>query len=257
MPPLLTLIALSTVLLPHAEGPAKEPKYKGKPTYSVLSFDAEGKERIWMARDGDTLHVDRNGNGDLTDPGEAVVLDTTRTPHPEFVVGDLRVGKRIHKGLAVAVSKLADQAGHVADRADIGLMLTLNPNAPVYLIRCEVDRPDLKGTATGGRVLMVAGFLDLEGPLQFSPKADLAPQVAFGGPLEITVFQKLPRLRTHRSAELPLVVGSAGAGPGTLATLAYEGVIPDDAHPVAEITFRAARAGQPPVKRHFELRQRC
>jgi hypothetical protein len=254
---LFSLLATTAVLLPHADGPTREPKYKGKPTYGVLSFDAEGKQRIWMVRDGDTLYVDRNGNGDLTDPGEAIVLDTTKTPNPEFDVGDIHLDKRIHKGLTVAVGKLAQHAGPLAERADIALLLSLNPDAPVYSVRCEVQRPDLKGTATDGRVVMVAGFLDLEGPLQFSPKADLAPQVVLGGPLEITFFQELPRLKTHRSAEMVLVVGSPGAGPGTLAMLVYDGVIPEDVHPTAELTFRSARAGQPPFKRLFELKQRC
>ncbi len=29
----------------------------------------------WLVRDGDTLYVDRNGNGDLTEPGEKVAAE--------------------------------------------------------------------------------------------------------------------------------------------------------------------------------------
>ena len=50
---------------------AKEPLYKTKaPEYCLLVFGPEAKTRVWLVRDGDTLYVDRNGNGDLTEPGE-------------------------------------------------------------------------------------------------------------------------------------------------------------------------------------------
>src|SRR5262249_30738143 len=50
----------------------KEPAYKSKPKYCLLVFGTEAKTRIWLALDGDVLYVDRNGNGDLTDQGEAI-----------------------------------------------------------------------------------------------------------------------------------------------------------------------------------------
>src|SRR5262249_14023785 len=50
----------------------KEPAYKTTPTYGLLLLGKEGRTRIWIVRDHDTLYVDRNGNGDLTEPGEAI-----------------------------------------------------------------------------------------------------------------------------------------------------------------------------------------
>src|SRR5207248_11337516 len=44
----------------------KEPVYQTRtPKYGLLVFGPEGKDRVWLVRDGDTLYVDRNGNGDL------------------------------------------------------------------------------------------------------------------------------------------------------------------------------------------------
>src|SRR5947207_12388565 len=50
----------------------KQPSYRTTPRYCLLLFGPEGKSRVWLVLDGDTLYVDRNGNGDLTEPGEAV-----------------------------------------------------------------------------------------------------------------------------------------------------------------------------------------
>jgi hypothetical protein len=49
---------------------AKEPAYRSKPKYCLLVFGLEAKTRVWLVLDGDTLYVDRNGNGDLTEDGE-------------------------------------------------------------------------------------------------------------------------------------------------------------------------------------------
>lgn len=48
----------------------KEPSYQGKPRYCLLVFGPETKTRVWLVVDGDVLYVDRNGNGDLTEPNE-------------------------------------------------------------------------------------------------------------------------------------------------------------------------------------------
>lgn len=52
----------------------KEPKYRGKPQYFLLTFGPEAKKRIWVVLDGDDCYVDRNGNGDLTEAGERAKL---------------------------------------------------------------------------------------------------------------------------------------------------------------------------------------
>lgn len=50
---------------------AKEPAYQSQqPGYCLFVFGLEAKTRVWVVRDGDALYVDRNGNGDLTEPGE-------------------------------------------------------------------------------------------------------------------------------------------------------------------------------------------
>jgi hypothetical protein len=49
----------------------KEPAYQTKkPRYALLLFGPEARLQVWVVLDGETLYVDRNGDGDLTGAGE-------------------------------------------------------------------------------------------------------------------------------------------------------------------------------------------
>src|SRR5438874_2599001 len=50
--------------------PVKEPSYRHESRYALLVFGPKREQRVWMVLDGTTLYVDRNGNGDLTEPDE-------------------------------------------------------------------------------------------------------------------------------------------------------------------------------------------
>src|SRR5262249_21300210 len=52
----------------------KEPAYQGTPKYCLLVFGPQAKTRVWLVLDGEVVHVDRNGNGDLTEKGKQVPL---------------------------------------------------------------------------------------------------------------------------------------------------------------------------------------
>src|SRR6516225_8420792 len=54
----------------------KEPAYKFKPKYCLLVLGPKAETRIWLVLDGEVLYVDRNGNGDLTEPGKRVTVAT-------------------------------------------------------------------------------------------------------------------------------------------------------------------------------------
>ncbi len=80
-----------------------EPDYgKASAEYCLLVFGAEAKSRVWLALGGNTLYVDRNGNGDLTEAGESVAgapddrapvdPSTTRFKIAEFIEGKVKAG---------------------------------------------------------------------------------------------------------------------------------------------------------------------
>jgi hypothetical protein len=241
----------------------KEPAYTTKaPRYGLLLFGPEGKDRVWLVHDGDTLYVDRNGNGDLTEPGEAVAAEKPASGQPAaegeytFHAGEIAVGGRTHKGLIVSVSQLA-KYGAILDHPAVRAALAKDPRASIDMVRVEVDTPGLKGGGLGGRLSYVVGPLDLDGPLQFTSKLADAPVIHLGGPLEITFYSELPSLRVGRSSEVTLVVGTSGVGRGTFAMLSYMDTIPESAKPIVEITYQPAKPGEKPLKELFEIKERC
>ncbi len=243
----------------------KQPDYQTKaPRYGLLVFGPEGKDRVWLVQDGDALYVDRNGNGDLTDPGEKVAAEKPKGAYvPDegefsFEIGDLTVGGRAHKGVRVSVSRVSRyQHASIANRADIKAALAKDPKATAMSVAGDVEGTGLKGGGIGGRLSFMAGPLDLDGVLQFSDKPAGAPVVHFGGPLEITFYAGRPTPRVGRDSQFVLVVGTPGDGPGTFAMLAYAGTIPEDARPMAEVTYQPVKPGDPPLKEKFEIKERC
>ena len=243
----------------------KEPTYQTKsPKYGLIVFGPEAKDRVWLVQDGDTLYVDRNGNADLTEPGEKVATEKPKAGRAAeegeyaFELGDLAIGGRTHKGIGVYVARLAKYENpSIAGRPDVKAALAKDPKAAVVMIRGDIDALGMKGGGLGGRLSFMAGFYDLNGILQFASKPADAPVVHLGGPLEITFFAGLPSLRVGRESELVLVVGTPGVGPGTFAMLSYMDTIPESAKPVAEITYQPANPGEAPLKEKFEIKERC
>lgn len=242
---------------------AKEPPYLTKsPEYLLLVFGPDAADRVWMVRDGDTLYVDRNGNGDLTDPGEAIKIKKRDGDDPEtdgrgFEVGDISVGGRTHKALAVGTVPLAKMGESVRNLPQAKALLRAKPHAHIVSVAMEVAHPKLKGPGVGGRVPVLAGPLDLNGMLVFAAKPAEAPIIYPDGPLQVTFFAELPSLQLGRETDMVLTVGSPGLGHGTLTMLQYDQVIPADANPVVEVSYPAGTEGAALVKEHYELKERC
>jgi hypothetical protein len=56
----------------------KEPQYKSPPRYALLVLGAKGSPVVWMIEDGNTLYVDKNANGDMTDDGPPIPQSKVR-----------------------------------------------------------------------------------------------------------------------------------------------------------------------------------
>jgi hypothetical protein len=237
---------------------AKEPAYATKsPRYALLVVGPAAKDRVWLVKDGDTLHVDRNGNGDLTEPGEKIAA--RKGDHAEngyaFEIPDLTLGGRKHLNLRVTFRPLRRFTfGDSARRADLQAAVKKDPQGDMLSLSLQADMQHLNPVA---RVLFFAGPADLGGLLCPSASPKAAPVVHLGGPLEISLHVSRPTLRRNRTNELMLAVGTRGLGAGTFASVAYQNTIPADAHPVGELTFAPAKAGGEPVKKRFEFKERC
>lgn len=266
---LLALVALLLAGKASADQPpidrtiAKQPSYQTKrPGYALLVFGSQGRDRVWLVRDGSVLYVDRNGNGDLTEPGERTELPKQTGAKQDngetFEVRDVTVGGRTHKDLSVIFAPLKDYTETVfGNRPEVKAALAKDPNTLLSMITMDVDMPGLKGGGIGGRVNFTAGPFDLNGVLQFADKPQDAPVIHFGGPLQVTFYSERPVLRVGRTTEFVLVVGTAGVGPGTFGMVSYHGTVPEAVKPIAELTLPGAKPNQPEIRDRIEIRERC
>jgi hypothetical protein len=215
---------------------AREPAYRAAPRYCLLVFGPEADVRVWMVRDGDTLHVDRNANGDLAEPGESLgptdrrefmTLEEGRSvPYRQatYSVGDLSpAGRRErHTGLELSQYQVGDKP------AEVVISLLVNGTTRQY-----------------------AGWTPL-----FAESRELAPIVHFGGAMVAQPLRGGAVSLSGAKPELHLRFGTPGLGSRTFASLGYEAV-PGDVHPRAEIEWPGARPDVPPVRTTVTLTGRC
>jgi hypothetical protein len=254
---LLTSVASAAVDLTTIERKlVKEPEYRSKPKYCLLVLGREAKARVWLVQDGDTLYVDRNGNGDLTEANEKVAAEKSEDAEDgvyTFKAGDLRDGKQLHKELTLYVIKLDSLA---ESENAVKELLKKNPKARGYYLFLEVEMPGRKGNAMGGRVQQRGFLVDSTGVLQFAERPQDAPILHFGGPWQITLCGQ-HQLMIDRDTDVVLGVGSPGLGAGSFTWVDYENVIPKDKFPTLDIVYPPKHPGETLLREHHELKQRC
>jgi hypothetical protein len=241
----------------------KEPKYAGQPRYCLLVIGPEAKDRVWLVQDGDTLYVDRNGNGDLTEAGEKVTAKKGAAGQGEevfsFEAGELKVGGKTHKALEVLLTPLRTLAGNpnVMALPQVAPAVKKHPSEMTGRITLDVECASLKGGGVGGRVTYMVGLFDARGVFQLGRKPADAPIVHLDGPLQVTFFGNKPTWTAGRSQDTVLCVGTPGHGPGTFAMLKYEGTVPPGKHPTIDAVFRPKDPDGKAVKKRYVLKERC
>lgn len=234
----------------------KEPVYQSKtPRYCLLVFGPEAKTRVWLVLDGKTLYVDRNGNGDLTENGETVIAKTGLQFLDEelFEIDEIRDGTRTHKNLTLTFRKVNSLA---LREENLEKEITRLPGGRGCYLHLDIDLPGRKGKGIGGRIWQAAGVYDAQGFLTFADKPHNAPIIHFAGPWQMQ-SERRNRLMVGHETDLVLYVGTPGLGAGTTAYLCYAGAVPENVHPRIEITYPPAKPGEPPLKRLYELKERC
>jgi hypothetical protein len=285
---LLLAICLLVVRVPPESSPnltkidrtiRKEPAYQSKsPKYCLLVFGHEAETRVWLALDlvskpwessgeNNALYVDRNGNGDLTDPGERVectmreqslIVSFSPKPavsySPHFEIGEIveRDGNTRHAALTL------DVGSYVQDYRPCSLSLKVN---------------ERNTQSAGGQLL------------RFGDRPQDAPIIHFNGPLGLRVnmesgvlyvpinydendpdrrrwYDEHPpqpevrKLIRGASSAVYAQLGTRGLGRGTFAALSA-GMVPDDLHPTAAIEFPHKDPKEPPIILRCVLKQRC
>ena len=234
---------------------AKEPAYQTKtPKYCLLVFGLDAKTPVWLVQDGDTLYVDRNGNGDLTEPGKRVQLRQQNDNFRSFDVGDLTLDGLTHTGLSVTQMKATPES--VGNDQEWERLKKSGPEPWMWWVRITAERGDDDKRDLPKKIGYVING-DGAGMLLFADKPQQAPIIHLNGPFTLALQDRKQRLISGDKTMLQIGVGPQGIGPGTFAFVLYPNTIPNDAYPEAEITFPAKSAGQEPITRKYTLKQRC
>jgi hypothetical protein len=218
---------------------AKEPAYKSKsPRYCLLALGPGAKHKVWLVLDGDTLYVDRNGNGDLTEAGESTGPDDRNSDPMSFKpITILGPDGKTEEKLTFALYGWFDyKAGK--DWGEIG------PSVSVWW----------KGRWFGS-------WGDETGPCAWGTKPENAPVLHIDGPLqmgfEVRAHQALAR-KGSGQYELSVGVGTKGLGKGSFVHLCYaNGAIPEKVYPTALLEFPNKTPGGPPIRVRAVLKERC
>jgi hypothetical protein len=244
------LVLLIACTVPSANGGSprpdrrltKEPIYEGTPRYYLLVFGPEAKSSVWLVFDGTTLYVDRNGNGDLTEPGERFSAKESKItaeiegkvyPHLQYDIPDIteRDGKTKHTELRV-------------------LLMRANPKeyGNVFV--------DVR-TAAGYRQYSFFGFRQEK---ERFPMPATAPFRHFQGPLHLKLIEPSPGLVRGESLDLYAQIETPHEGSPEVCLNHGNGKdlsVPVDVHPIVTIELPTGKPGAKSVKLTVPLDQRC
>jgi hypothetical protein len=218
----------------------KEPTYQTKtPRYALLLFGAEPRLRVWAVLDGETLYLDRNGDGDLTAANE-----------------------RFAKEADCKSLELKDPDGkttYIIDR--------IRTDFSFYTPKVRAER-EKKGTPPG-----LMAYVTIKGTVQYEQYCDIvelrdSPKTAllahFHGPLTIapmTINWKLPdNVFLRKGKEPPEFIANIGTmnekhGCWVVVRTCDEKkcLFPEAVRPVVEVEYPAVDEKSPRVKKTYTL----
>jgi len=216
---------------------AKEPKYLANPLYGLIVFDPDGKSKVWFVLDRsspemkehDILYLDRNGNSDLTEPGERIVT--------AFNDG----GTVVHEAGSVKLSEKGPEHTHFrlyASMAQRGV-------APFFRIKLR-GQDEVWGGFNGRDERTTLGGSPEKAPVFV---ADLSR------PLTFQLFMPRYEFRRGDPERIALVVGVPGHGPATFMAVHEDFLIPGKDRLFG--TWIAKNKDGNELRERFEIRSHC
>ncbi len=225
----------------------KEPVYESEePQYCLLVFGPEAKVRIWVVLDGDVLYVDRNGNGDLTDPGDRVAAEN--------------VWRQSDERPTIEVIRTFFLPSHHKQSEGVNKAPLLSgvPEVNWFHVEQFVPRDDFPNKAqlemyrkTPFRVAMaMTNDWQQDAWVAFAARPEEAPILHFFGPQQVTLDSPLG---LPRGEFVGFLVGLATRGIDSV-VYTKQG-IPSGARAILDIEFPAGPLGGGLIRRHVELPQ--
>ncbi len=228
--------------------PRVEPRYASTdPQYCLLLFGREADVRVWAVLDGDVLYLDRNGNGDLTDPGECIAARSVYRGLKERP--DVKVMRQFelscwHEGCEPVLT-----CGPEVQRFHLSHTVPHADGRDRAGVQRFTERPiDISITTNIGR--------DQRASLRFSNSAHTAPVLHFDSPLRLALSERFGLVRFCPGEICNLVVELRPQGvAASVRTDVAE--LPADVYPVATIEFPPAQVDARPLRVRVELSHRC
>jgi hypothetical protein len=231
----------------------KEPAYRSKaPNYCLLVFGPEAKFRVWLVFDGDTLYVDRNGNGDLTEPNKRLEpsekpAERSLTRAMAYTVGvihDPTTGKKytqmkIHRAVL-------DPEFIPRTRKDKERLAEYRKTYPQF-VAGGLARIYLYGR--GGKISQI-------GTLWGSTRPTKASILHFDGPLVFRLVDGGMLRRGAEPADFRVELITPGLGKWVYTTVGHV-VVPKGISPVAEFEFPTSGRAEQTIKVRRALTGRC
>jgi RNA polymerase sigma factor (sigma-70 family) len=236
--------------------PVKEPQYQKEPRYALVVFGEKREQRVWMVLDGTTLYVDKNGNGDLTEPDERL------EPNKPKDGGNRFAGSGSHTHYEV-FEFTVQTAGGGSSKFQLNHWTKAEKFEPKTDFEKKAFAHRQKWRYENSTLWRKDGRGQGQTPLIFMPKPADVHVSAFDGPLTFVV--KLPQYQVLKRGEAGsdlafhiVTMGRPHRGAeqefyNPLATTE----VPAAVHLEVEIEYPPKAAGVPPVRRKYLLKERC
>ena len=198
----------------------KEPDYKAPVQYCLLLLGPDNPRRLWLASDGITLYVDRNGNGDLSEQGEAIPF------------------------------RAEGFAAYFEDAGERG-------RRPLHIAVRQRDWEKATGGYWSVRAAVGSGWPMYAFAHKFAKEPDDAPVIHLGGPMRMGLYE-LQGLSLTRGGEAELNAYVACAYPGVeRAFVDVDEWQRKDIHPLAEIRLPPKTSEADQILLRVPLARRC
>jgi hypothetical protein len=231
---------------------AKEPKYQYQPRYALLVLGPKAETRVWLVMDGEeVLYVDRNGNGDLTEEGERVIVGAEATKKVNVAPG-------AYKGMNVF--DIGTVGGH-------RLRLSFWVRNKDYVPTDDFTKTILKARRENDWENASLLRIGMEGsaaqnPIIFASRPADAQVTNLGGLLTIRPkWDDRQRIKSEGETDFDVNIGSICLPPRNWKYALFSPLttseVPKDLHPRAVFEFPSKEAGKPPITVEAVLNLRC
>jgi len=230
----------------------KEPKYKNQPHYALLVFGPNADRRAWMVMDGDdVLYIDRNGNGDLTEEGERVVVDAEATKK-------LKISEAAYTGMNVF--EIGTVAGH---RLMLQFWVRKKDYVPTdNFTKVTMKEREVNDWENASLYRMVPEKGGAQNPIIFAARPADAQITNLGGRLTFSPrWGDRQRLKPDDETHFDVHVGWCCLAPRNCKEPIFSPLttleVPKTIHPRAVFEFPNKEAGKPPIIVDTFLNERC